>query len=86
MKNTTIQKLAEQAKLRPFYDGQEEAFQEFVELIVQECANQLEANRTAVYDPDQHHAYWNCGVKWAVAKLQKHITAKMKYIECHDFE
>jgi hypothetical protein len=84
MKNRTIQMLLEQSELQTQYEGHEEAFQKFVGLIVQECAIELEANRMAIFDANHHHAHWNCGVKWAVAKLQNHITVKMKYIECQD--
>ena len=84
MKNRTIQMLVEQSKLETQYAGNEEAFDKFVGLIVQECAIELEANRLAIFDANQHHAHWNCGVKWAVAKLQNHISAKMKYIDCKE--
>jgi hypothetical protein len=84
MKNRTIQMMVEQAKLQTQYEGHEEAFQQFVALIVQECAVELEENRLAIFDANLHHAHWNCGVKWAVAKLKNHISAKMKYIECQD--
>jgi len=64
------------------YSVSEEDLERFSELIIQECAEQLEANRMAVYDANQHHEYWNCGVKWAVAKLKNHFTAKLKYLDC----
>jgi hypothetical protein len=54
----------------------------FAELIIQECAVELESNRMAVYDANQHHEYWNCGVKWSVAKLKDHFAVKLKYLEC----
>jgi hypothetical protein len=54
----------------------------FSQLIIQECAEQLEANRLAVYDANKHHEYWSCGVKWAVAKLRSHFSVKLKYLDC----
>lgn len=85
-----ISDLIKQAHLNQAADGpegeiytvSEEDLERFSELIIQECAEQLEANRMAVYDANLHHEYWNCGVKWAVAKLKNHFAAKLKYLDC----
>lgn len=64
------------------YLASHEDLERFAKLIIQECAVELEANRMAVYDANLHHEYWNCGVKWAVAKLKDHFARKLKYIDC----
>ena len=79
MKTKRIKELAEQCLLK---DDEEFNYVKFAELIIQECANALEANRVAVYDANKHHEYWNCGVKWAVAKIRDHLSQKLKYIDC----
>jgi 2,4-dienoyl-CoA reductase-like NADH-dependent reductase (Old Yellow Enzyme family) len=94
MKKQRILDLIEQAELRKPHgiSGQEnddeygasiEDLERFAELIIQECSAQLDANRLAVFDANHHHEYWNCGVKWAVAKLKNHFTGKMKYVDCN---
>ncbi len=94
MKKQRILDLIEQAELRMTqgradqgseteYLANAEDLERFADLIIQECSAQLEANRLAVFDANQHHEYWNCGVKWAVAKLKNHFTAKMKYVDCN---
>ncbi len=65
------------------YSASETDLERFAELIIQECAAQLDANRLAVFDANQHHEYWNCGVKWAVAKLKNHLTDRLKYLDCN---
>ncbi len=91
MKTKRIRELAEQSKLIKrdskgnlnVWSCYDPDLEKFAELIIQECANQLDANRVAVYDANKHHEYWNCGVKWAVAKIRDHVSQKLKYIDCN---
>lgn len=94
MKKQRILDLIEQAQLSKSpgipgdkngreYSASEQDLERFAELIIQECAAQLDANRLAVFDANQHHEYWNCGVKWAVAKLKNHLTDRLKYLDCN---
>jgi hypothetical protein len=64
------------------YRASREDLERFAELVIQECAQQLEANRLAVYDPNKHHEYWNCGVKWSVAKLREYFAVRLRYLDC----
>lgn len=82
-----ISDFIEQAHFRKSESGNsyfvgEDDLERFSQLIIQECAEQLEANRLAVYDANKHHEYWSCGVKWAVAKLRSHFSVKLKYLDC----
>jgi len=82
-----ISDLIEEANFpKPDSDGNytvnQKNLERFTQVVIQECAEQLEANRLAVYDANKHHEYWSCGVKWAVAKLRHHFAVKMKYLDC----
>ena len=87
MKKQRILDLIEQAQFQKIenasnYIVDQESLERFSHLIIHECAEQLEANRLAVYDANKHHEYWSCGVKWAVAKLKNHFAVKLKYLDC----
>lgn len=82
-----ISELIERAAIEKTEDGTaylatRGEMEKFAELVIQECAHQLEANRQAVYDPDKHHEYWSCGVKWSVAKLRDYFAVRLKYLDC----
>ena len=87
MNKNRIKQLAEECTTIEYgadngFDKSTVDLDKFAELIIKECVIQLDANRVAVFDASKHHEHWNCGVKWAIAKLQNHFSSKLKYIDC----
>jgi hypothetical protein len=82
-----LSNLIERAAIKKSEDGaaylaSQAELEKFAELVIQECAQQLEVNRLAVYDPNKHHEYWSCGVKWSVAKLRDYFAVRLRYLDC----
>jgi hypothetical protein len=82
-----LSNLIDRAAIKKSEDGaaylaSQAEMEKFAELVIQECAQQLEANRLAVYDPNKHHEYWSCGVKWSVAKLRDYFAVRLRYLDC----